>query len=93
MIYLHPPVPTLSRNWRNQRSRPRCRRGYTINVPLASGAGDEEYLTVFHTLVAPVLEAYNPQLILVSAGFDAHERDPLGGMALTDSGYAQMLKF
>ncbi|MBI5252345.1 MAG: histone deacetylase [Desulfomonile tiedjei] len=66
--------------------------GYTVNVPLASGAGDEEYLTVFHMLVAPILEAYKPQLILVSAGFDAHERDPLGGMALTESGYSQMLE-
>ncbi len=66
--------------------------GYTINVPLAAGAGDEEYLTIFHMLVAPVLEAYKPQLILVSAGFDAHERDPLGGMALTESGYCQMLE-
>jgi acetoin utilization deacetylase AcuC-like enzyme len=66
--------------------------GYTINVPLAAGAGDEEYLTVFHMLIAPVLEAYKPELILVSAGFDAHERDPLGGMALTEKGYCQMLE-
>jgi len=64
--------------------------GYTVNVPLSAGAGDMEYLTVFHVLVAPLLEAYQPQLILVSAGFDAHERDPLGGMNLSDEGYEQM---
>ncbi|MBI4963295.1 MAG: histone deacetylase [Desulfomonile tiedjei] len=64
--------------------------GYTINVPMAAGAGDAEYLTVFHTLVAPVLRAYRPELILVSAGFDAHHEDPLGGMSITDEGYEQM---
>jgi acetoin utilization deacetylase AcuC-like enzyme len=64
--------------------------GFTVNVPLAWGAGDAEYLTVFHTLVAPVLEAYKPELILVSAGFDAHDSDPLGGMRLTEDGYEQL---
>jgi len=66
--------------------------GYTVNVPLAAGAGDAEYVTVFHALVAPVVEAYHPDLILVSAGFDAHESDPLGGMNLTESGYEQMVQ-
>ncbi len=66
--------------------------GHTINIPLAAGAGDDEYLTVFHLLIAPVLEMYKPELILVSAGFDAHERDPLGGMAVTEKGYSQMLQ-
>ena len=66
--------------------------GYTINVPLASGCGDAEYSAVFHNLVSPLLEAYRPQLILVSAGFDAHEKDPLGGMNLTEDGYEYMVK-
>ncbi len=66
--------------------------GYTVNVPLGSGAGDAEYLTVFHSLAAPVLEAYKPELILVSAGFDAHRNDPLGGMNLTETGYEQMVQ-
>ncbi len=66
--------------------------GYTINVPLASGCGDAEYSVVFHNLVSPLLEAYQPQLILVSAGFDAHEKDPLGGMNLTEDGYEYMVK-
>jgi acetoin utilization deacetylase AcuC-like enzyme len=67
--------------------------GYTVNVPMPPGAGDAEYLAIFHRLVGPVLESYEPDLILVSAGFDAHLNDPLGGMRLTDSGYGQMMRF
>ena len=66
--------------------------GYTINFPLVSGAGDAEYVTVFNYLICPLLEAYQPQLILVSAGFDAHQKDPLGGMNLTEDGYESMVK-
>ncbi|MEW6111002.1 MAG: histone deacetylase [Thermodesulfobacteriota bacterium] len=64
--------------------------GYTVNVPLGAGAGDQDYVAIFQVLVAPVLRAYKPQLILVSAGFDAHHTDPLGGMGLTELGYDQM---
>lgn len=67
-------------------------QGYTVNVPLNAGAGDPEYVAIFHLLVTPLLEAFKPELILVSAGFDAHELDPLGGMSLTDQGYEQMVK-
>ncbi|HTY22232.1 MAG TPA: histone deacetylase [Desulfomonilaceae bacterium] len=66
--------------------------GYTVNLPMDAGCGDEEYLYAFHALVAPLLEAFRPQMILVSAGFDAHELDPLGGMGLTEEGYQQMLQ-
>jgi acetoin utilization deacetylase AcuC-like enzyme len=66
--------------------------GYTVNVPLAAGANDAEYLTVFHMVVVPILEAFHPELILVSAGFDAHESDPLGGMNVTEEGYQRMVK-
>jgi len=66
--------------------------GYTVNVPMMGGCGDDEYLNVFHMLVAPLLETFRPQLILVSAGFDAHELDPLGGMGLTEEGYEKMLQ-
>src|SRR5688572_10479224 len=65
-------------------------RGYTVNVPLSAGARDAVYLAAFERVIGPVLEAYRPSLMLVSAGFDAHERDPLGGMALTDLGYAAL---
>ncbi len=63
-----------------------------MNVPLSSGAGDQEYLAVFHTVVAPVIEDFKPELILVSAGFDAHRSDPLGGMSLTEDGYEHMIQ-
>ena len=66
--------------------------GFTVNVPLNSGAGDEDYLAIFHMLIAPLLRAYQPQLILVSAGFDGHQMDPLGGMNLTEGGYEQMVQ-
>jgi acetoin utilization deacetylase AcuC-like enzyme len=62
-------------------------RGYTVNVPLSAGAGDAVYVAAFERLLTPIVEQYRPDLLLVSAGFDAHERDPLGGMALTDAGY------
>ncbi|MDQ2644748.1 MAG: histone deacetylase [Myxococcota bacterium] len=65
-------------------------RGYTVNVPLSAGARDAVYLAAFERVIGPILEAYRPSLMLVSAGFDAHERDPLGGMALTDLGYAAL---
>jgi acetoin utilization deacetylase AcuC-like enzyme len=64
--------------------------GYTVNVPLPAGCGDEEYLAVFDQVLAPVAAAYRPEWILVSAGFDPHRRDPLGGMAVTEKGFGQM---
>lgn len=66
--------------------------GFTVNVPLAAGAGDAEYLTIYHTLVAPLLELFAPEIILVSAGFDTHESDPLGGMNVTEQGYEDMVQ-
>jgi acetoin utilization deacetylase AcuC-like enzyme len=62
--------------------------GFTLNVPMPAGMGDAEYLRVFREVVVPVGKQYQPELILVSAGFDAHRDDPLGGMALTEDGYA-----
>ena len=64
--------------------------GYTVNLPLPAGCGDSEYLAVFDAVVLPVLEAYAPDLVLVSAGFDPHERDPLSGMRVTRAGFAGM---
>ncbi len=62
-------------------------RGYTVNIPLSAGQGDEAYLFVFEEILAPLARGYNPQLILVSAGFDAHRDDPLAGMTTTSKGY------
>jgi acetoin utilization deacetylase AcuC-like enzyme len=65
-------------------------RGYTVNVPLTAGGTDATYLAAFDRVVLPVLDAYAPELVLVSAGFDAHERDPLGSMLVTERGFERM---
>jgi acetoin utilization deacetylase AcuC-like enzyme len=65
-------------------------RGFTVNVPLEVGAVDEDYQLVFATVVLPVLRQFEPDLILVSAGYDAHERDPLGGMRLSTGAFTAM---
>ncbi|MCA9296529.1 MAG: histone deacetylase, partial [Phycisphaerales bacterium] len=64
--------------------------GHTINVPMAEGRRDEDYEAVMHNLVRPIAHAYRPDLVLVSAGFDAHERDPLGGMRVTTEGFGRL---
>jgi len=64
--------------------------GFTVNAPLEAGATDEDYRIVFAELVIPVLRQFDPDLLLVSAGFDAHERDPLAGMRLTTSAFGAM---
>ncbi len=66
--------------------------GYTINVPLSSGAGEAVYLETVRQLLAPVIADYDPQLLLISAGFDAHARDPLAGMLLASETYPRMLE-
>ncbi|HKJ85236.1 MAG TPA: histone deacetylase [Spirochaetia bacterium] len=64
--------------------------GYTMNVPLPAGSGEGEYLRAIDELVVPILSQYGPQLVLVSAGFDAHERDPLAGMLLGAVSYRRI---
>jgi acetoin utilization deacetylase AcuC-like enzyme len=64
--------------------------GYTINFPLDAGATDADYDTVY-AAIARVLDQFEPQLLLVSAGFDAHEDDPLASMRVTTSGYASVM--
>ena len=64
--------------------------GYTLNVPLPAGSGDGDYETVFREQLAPRIAAYEPELILVSAGYDAHGDDPVGNMRVTEAGFAMM---
>lgn len=66
--------------------------GYTVNVPLSAGAGNEVYFAAFDRLIAPVVEQFDPDLVLISAGFDAHRLDPLAMMRVTEAGYAGMLR-
>jgi len=66
--------------------------GYTVNVPAAAGHGDGDYLAVFRGVLAPIADAYAPQLVIVSAGFDAYSGDPLGGMKVSPEGFAAMTR-
>lgn len=65
-------------------------KGYTVNVPLTAGGGDATYRAAFERIILPVLEDYRPQLILVSAGFDASARDPLAEMTLSPAAFGWM---
>jgi acetoin utilization deacetylase AcuC-like enzyme len=64
--------------------------GYTVNLPMEAGATDADFDIVYREAVIPRLAEYRPELLLVSAGFDAHEHDPLAGMRMTTNGYAQL---
>jgi acetoin utilization deacetylase AcuC-like enzyme len=62
-------------------------RGFTVNLPLAPGSGDEEYLAVMESHVVPAVDRFRPQMLLISAGFDAHRQDPLAQMEVSDDGF------
>ncbi|KAM4662765.1 protein deacetylase HDAC6 isoform 2-T3 [Discoglossus pictus] len=65
--------------------------GFNVNIPWNNGKmGDTEYLAAFHRVVMPIAYEFNPQLVLISAGFDAARGDPLGGYQVTPEGYAHM---
>jgi acetoin utilization deacetylase AcuC-like enzyme len=64
--------------------------GNILNVPLAEGSGDDEYARAFKAEVEPAVRAFEPELVLVSAGFDAHEADPLAGMRVTAAGFRDL---
>ncbi len=67
-------------------------RGFTFNVPLEMGATDADYELVYRAAIVPVIEEFAPALVLVSAGFDAHEKDPLASMRVTTPGYASVVR-
>src|SRR4051794_6605666 len=64
--------------------------GYTVNLPVPAGSGDETFVSLVQHVVGPLARAYDPELVLVSAGYDAHRDDPLAGCRVTDAGYAAM---
>ncbi|MGZ8851734.1 MAG: histone deacetylase family protein [Thermoanaerobaculia bacterium] len=65
-------------------------RGFTKNIPLEAGEGDAAYLRAVEERIVRAIDDYQPHAILVSAGFDAHRRDPLGGMHVTEKAYGEM---
>jgi acetoin utilization deacetylase AcuC-like enzyme len=64
----------------------------TLNVPLEAGSGDDVYLEAFETLVEPKIRSFEPELLLVSAGFDAAAGDPIGGMRVSEQGFAELAR-
>ncbi len=65
-------------------------RGYTVNIPLPPGTGDESYLRALEEIAVPIAEQFSPDLLLVSAGYDTAKEDPLGGMLLSQGSYWQI---
>ncbi len=64
--------------------------GYTLNLPMPAGCDDADYHQIFEERVVPALLNYQPELLIVSAGFDAHQLDPLGGMKVSSQGFKMM---
>jgi acetoin utilization deacetylase AcuC-like enzyme len=64
--------------------------GFTVNVPLAAGKTDEDYLFIFRKILSPITALYKPDFILVSAGFDIYRADPLGGMMVSEDGFGAL---
>ena len=67
-------------------------KGRTVNIPLRAGCGDAEYVSIFEKILRPITLEFEPELILVSAGFDIHLNDPLGGMRVTPQGFAGLTR-
>jgi acetoin utilization deacetylase AcuC-like enzyme len=66
--------------------------GFTLNCPLPAGTSEEEYLERFGETLETATDRFSPEFVLVSAGFDAHRDDPLGGLLLTERGYAELTR-
>jgi acetoin utilization deacetylase AcuC-like enzyme len=66
--------------------------GYTVNIPLPAGTDGAAYLAAYRAKVKPALEGFRPDVILISAGFDAHKDDPLGGLALDEETYVAVTR-
>jgi acetoin utilization deacetylase AcuC-like enzyme len=67
-------------------------KGYTVNLPMPPGSGDADYLKAMEWLIAPELDAFGPEVLLISAGFDAHGEDPLAEIQLTEEGFEQITR-
>lgn len=65
-------------------------KGYTLNIPLPPGQDDETFVSIYKDIVRPTIEKFSPDFILVSAGFDIHVLDPLGGMNVTYDGFQRI---
>lgn len=84
-LHQHPLYPGTGFEWETG-------AGNIVNVPLPAGSGGEEYMEALRTRVLPRFDAHAPDVLLVSCGFDAHERDPLARMRLTSSAYGDFTR-
>lgn len=66
--------------------------GYTLNIPVEAGAGDELYFKTYTDIILPAISGYTPDVLFLSAGFDAHRDDPLSGTEISDEGYKEMMR-
>jgi acetoin utilization deacetylase AcuC-like enzyme len=62
-------------------------KGFTLNIPLDPGTEDDEYLTALDSQVLPRIDEFRPQMLMISAGFDAHRDDPLANLSISDEGF------
>ena len=67
-------------------------KGFTVNVPMEPGMGDDDFIKLYQEILNPIIEQYMPEFILVSAGFDIFIEDPLGGMQVTPEGFAKLTR-
>jgi acetoin utilization deacetylase AcuC-like enzyme len=90
-IHEHPTFlyPGTGRRWEIGKGKG---EGATLNVPMAPGAGDAEFRTAFEGTLEPAVERFRPEIILVSAGFDAHRDDPLADLQVTEEGFRFMTR-
>ena len=65
---------------------------FTLNLPMRAGSGDAEFLAAFNEVIVPRADEFRPDLVLISAGFDAHDRDPLSGLELTSACYGELTR-
>jgi acetoin utilization deacetylase AcuC-like enzyme len=91
-IHEHPSFlyPGTGRRWETGRG---AGEGTTLNAPMQPGAGDAEYRMAFEQMLHPAIDAFRPEIFLISAGFDAHRDDPLADIQLTEEGFRFMTRF
>ena len=82
--------PGTGRRWETGKG---AGEGTILNAPMPPGAGDDEYRLAFEQLLAPAVERFRPEILLLSAGFDAHRDDPLSHLQLTGEGFRFMTRF
>ncbi len=67
--------------------------GFTLNLPMRPGSGEKEFIEAFHSRIMPALHKFRPELLMISAGFDAHKDDPLANINLTEQSFTTMTEF